>query len=88
MSGEGTLSIHTHLHRGSIYIRFTDTGRGIEPDKINQIFDAYYSTKTEQHGRGLGLAIALNLLRHHQGEVYVKSKPGAGASFTIKLPVA
>jgi len=88
MSGEGTLSIHTHLHRGAIYIRFTDTGRGIEPDKINQIFDAYYSTKTEQHGRGLGLAIALNLLRHHQGEVYVKSKSGAGTSFTIKLPVA
>ena len=88
MSTEGILSVHTYLHRGAIYIRFTDTGRGIEPEKLNQIFDVYYSTKTEQQGRGLGLAIALNLLRHHHGEVYVKSKPGSGTSFTIKLPVA
>jgi PAS domain S-box-containing protein len=87
MSEGGVLSVHTYLYRGAIYVRFSDTGRGIEPDKIDQIFDVFYSTKTEQRGRGLGLAISLNLLRHHQGEVYVKSKPGAGTSFTIKLPL-
>ncbi|MBN2290679.1 MAG: PAS domain S-box protein [Candidatus Glassbacteria bacterium] len=87
MPAGGALSVHTYLHRGAIYIRFTDTGPGIEQDKIDRIFDVYYSTKTDKRGRGLGLAIALNLLRHHHGEVYVKSKPGSGASFTIRLPL-
>jgi len=87
MAEGGILSVHTYLHRGAIYIRFSDTGRGIEPDKIDQIFDVYYSTKTDRRGKGLGLAISLNLLRQHDGEVYVKSSPGAGSSFTIKLPL-
>jgi signal transduction histidine kinase len=84
----GILSVHTYLHRGAIYIRFSDTGRGIEPDKIDQIFDVYFSTKTDRRGKGMGLAISLNLLRQHDGEVYVKSRPGAGSSFTIKLPLS
>lgn len=88
MKGGGTLHIHTYLHRGAIYVRFSDTGVGIEEERQKQIFDVFYTTKARSRGSGLGLSIALNILRQHNGEVYVKSKPGVGASFTIKLPVS
>jgi PAS domain S-box-containing protein len=87
MPDGGTLHVHTYLHRGAVYVRFTDTGVGIDPEKQSQIFDVYYSTKTRPRGRGLGLTIALNLVRQHHGEIYIKSRPGNGSSFTIKIPV-
>ncbi|MCE5271055.1 PAS domain S-box protein [bacterium] len=83
----GTLHVHTYLHRSAIYVRFTDTGVGIASEHLNRIFDAYYTTKSKSRGSGLGLSVALNLLRQHDGEVYVKSRPGLGTSFTVKLPL-
>ncbi len=88
MPDGGTLHVHTYFHRGAVYVRFTDTGVGIPPERLNQIFDVYYTTKQKSRGSGLGLSIALNLLRQHDGEVYVKSRPGLGTSFTVKLPAA
>ena len=62
----------------------TDSGRGIEPDDISKVFEPYYSTK--ETGTGLGLAIVKKAVDDHQGTIAVRSKVGAGTTFTITLP--
>jgi signal transduction histidine kinase len=66
-------------------IEVTDTGRGMEPEVLDKIFDAYYSTK--KGGTGLGLAIAKRIAEEHGGRVYAASEIGKGSIFTIELPL-
>lgn len=65
-------------------IEVTDTGVGIPPDKLGQIFGAYYSTK--RGGTGLGLAITKRVAEEHGGRVYARSEVGKGSVFTIEVP--
>ncbi|MDQ3818439.1 MAG: ATP-binding protein, partial [Acidobacteriota bacterium] len=65
-------------------IEITDTGRGISPENISQVFEPYFSTK--ETGTGLGLAIVKKVIDDHDGTITVKSKVGAGTTFTITLP--
>ncbi len=67
-----------------IEISITDTGPGIEPDKINKIFEPYFTTKAT--GTGLGLAIVRQNLDIYGGTVKVESHPGKGARFIVILP--
>ncbi|HEX8176874.1 MAG TPA: ATP-binding protein [Pyrinomonadaceae bacterium] len=65
-------------------IDITDTGRGIPPENISQIFEPYFSTK--ETGTGLGLAIVKKGVDDHGGTISVHSEAGAGTTFTITLP--
>jgi signal transduction histidine kinase len=67
-----------------VKIEVTDTGRGIEPEALDRIFQAYYSTK--KGGTGLGLAIAKRVAEEHGGRIYATSEAGRGSVFTIELP--
>jgi two-component system sensor histidine kinase HydH len=67
-------------------IRVSDTGRGIQPEDQAHIFEPYFTTKSS--GTGLGLAIAHNIIEAMGGEISVQSAPGAGTTFTLKIPVA
>jgi two-component system cell cycle sensor histidine kinase/response regulator CckA len=69
---------------GCIAVR--DEGPGIEPGRLNEIFDPFYSSKT--FGRGLGLAVAMGTVKAHQGGMSVETRPGGGATFAVYLPVA
>jgi signal transduction histidine kinase len=69
----------------NVLIEVTDTGRGIGPEVLDKIFDAYYSTK--KGGTGLGLAIAKRIAEEHGGRVYATSETGKGSVFTIELPL-
>jgi two-component system NtrC family sensor kinase len=84
----GTLSITSFLedNSGHIMIEIKDTGTGISPEFISNIFDPFFSTKGTQ-GTGLGLSISYGIIRNHQGEIRVKSEVGVGTTFTIELPV-
>ena len=62
-----------------------DTGRGIGPEHLPQIFEPFYSTKPD--GSGLGLAVVHRVMQEHGGEVKVRSAPGAGTTFTLSLPL-
>lgn len=67
-----------------IKVEIKDEGEGIDPSKIKNIFDPYFSTK--QTGRGLGLASAHSIVSQHQGLILVDSKIDHGTLFTIYLP--
>ncbi|RAP36138.1 hypothetical protein DID80_05600 [Candidatus Marinamargulisbacteria bacterium SCGC AAA071-K20] len=68
-----------------IEIRVKDTGCGIEEEKINMIFESFYSTKHEN--TGLGLANVLTIINRHNGTIKVDSKVGVGTTFIICLPI-
>lgn len=68
-----------------IAIEVSDTGRGIDPEHLEKVFDAFFTTKRE-HGTGLGLSISYTLVARYGGRITVSSTPGAGASFTVWLP--
>ncbi|MFN2455122.1 MAG: ATP-binding protein [Pyrinomonadaceae bacterium] len=82
----GTLSIKLAPDDGGERARIdiTDTGRGIPPEHISQVFEPYFSTK--ETGTGLGLAIVKKAVTDHGGTIYVISKPEHGTTFTITLP--
>jgi len=67
-------------------VEVADTGCGIPPEHLNQIFEPFFSTK--QKGTGLGLAVSYGIIRNHQGNIQVSSLPGEGARFTIEIPVS
>lgn len=74
-----------HLEKGKyIGIKVTDTGVGIEPDKLTHVFEPFYTTKFL--GRGLGLAAAWGITHNHHGSIHAESKVGEGSSFTVLLP--
>jgi len=83
---KGTITIKTWQAAGSVFVRISDTGSGIAPEHINKIFDPFFTTKPPGKGTGLGLNIAYNIIRRHNGTIQVESKQREGTSFTISLP--
>ncbi len=84
MNDGGELMVRTDRQNDNAVIQISDTGTGIEPDKLPNIFDAYYSTRPS--GSGLGLPTAKKIIEAHNGTFSVNSEPGKGTLFTIKLP--
>ncbi len=83
-----TLSIQTVLDGERIICRIQDNGPGIAADVIPHIFDPFFTTKPVGAGQGLGLSIAHDIIvKKHQGQLNVESKPGQGTIFTIALPL-
>ncbi|MCU0603373.1 MAG: ATP-binding protein [Desulfobacterales bacterium] len=66
-------------------IRVSDTGGGIRPEDLSHVFEPYFTTKPS--GTGLGLAIAHNIVEALGGDIGVVSRPGAGTTFTLRLPL-
>jgi two-component system sensor histidine kinase HydH len=66
-------------------IRVSDTGGGIRPEDLSHVFEPYFTTKPS--GTGLGLAIAHNIVEAMGGDIGVVSRPGAGTTFTLRLPL-
>jgi len=85
MPNGGELMLRTEKHGKNAVITVSDTGRGIEPENLEKIFDAYYSTR--KGGSGLGLPTSKKIVESHQGRIKVNSDHGKGTSFTIELPL-
>jgi two-component system, NtrC family, sensor kinase len=66
-------------------VRVQDTGSGIPADVLPHIFDPFFTTKEEQNRTGLGLAVAHSIVEQHAGEISVRSTPGEGTEFTVRL---
>jgi signal transduction histidine kinase len=67
-----------------IWIEISDTGVGISPDDRERIFDAGFTTK--EKGLGVGLSVAHEIVRLHDGELRVRSQPGHGTTVSVSLP--
>ena len=89
MPGGGTLTIRTSLVHGAgsdlVRIAISDTGHGIPPERLNNIFRPFFTTRDEG-GTGLGLYISHNIVHNHGGSIVVESTVGVGSTFTILLP--
>jgi signal transduction histidine kinase len=84
--GGGKLTIKTAVgDEGNILVTVADTGVGISGENLPKIFEPYFTTK--ETGSGLGLTLVFKIIREHQGEISVKSRPGEGTAFIITLPV-
>lgn len=71
---------------GWVHILVQDNGMGIRPDKLEEIFKPFVSTKGAK-GTGLGLAVSRKILREHGGDITVQSQLEAGSTFTLRLPI-
>ena len=85
MSDGGELIVRTDRQNNEAVIQVSDTGTGIAPDRLHNIFTAYHSSRPQ--GRGLGLATTKKIVEAHQGTIAVDSEPGKGTCFTIRLPL-
>lgn len=85
MDAGGEIIVRTDKQKNNAIIEISDTGKGIEPDKLTRVFDAYYSSKSR--GSGLGLPTTRKIIEAHNGGITLNSEPGKGTSFIIKLPL-
>jgi signal transduction histidine kinase len=85
MADRGNLSVDTVLSDVGVKILIEDTGEGIPEEKLNFIFEPFYSTKPA--GTGLGLAISRRIIDDHAGSISVESSSGRGARFVVSLPL-
>ena len=69
-------------------ITVTDNGPGIDSDNLPNIFDAFYTTKAEGKGTGLGLATVASIIEQSKGTIDVDSTLGEGTSFNVFLPIS
>ena len=81
------VTVTTRTTGSEIIITVADNGPGIDPEHLPLIFNPLFSAKPSGKGTGLGLSVSQTLARQHGGGIMVRSRPGAGAVFTLRLPM-
>jgi len=84
----GILSLETMGEDKRVIIHIKDTGIGIPKGIQDKIFEAFFTTKQEVKGVGLGLSVCYGIVRDHGGEILVESEEGRGSTFSVILPTA
>jgi signal transduction histidine kinase len=87
MEKKGVLNISSSCDEKNITVTIVDNGAGISKENLGRIFDPFFSTKKVGEGTGIGLDIVNRIIKHHNGEIKVKSEPGR-TEFTVCLPLA
>jgi CheY-like chemotaxis protein/anti-sigma regulatory factor (Ser/Thr protein kinase) len=90
-TASGSIEMSCHEADGRLHLSVKDTGIGIAPDQVEQIFQEFHQIKSpgqDKEGFGLGLAIVRRLSDLLEHEISVQSVPGEGSVFTVSLPVA
>ncbi len=82
---EGKISVSIRSNENFAEITVADTGKGIKPENLKNIFTPFFTTK--EQGTGLGLAIVKKIVDLHEGEILVESIPGKGTKFCLKIPI-
>jgi len=81
------ITVSTWQEGDKVAVAIKDTGVGIKPEDMENIFRPFYTTKADVKGTGLGLSVSHGIIQNHKGEIRVESKPGEGATFTVLLPI-
>lgn len=82
------LTVATSLQGERLAITISDTGAGMGPEVLDQIFRPFFTTKPRGQGTGLGLSVCQRIVKQHLGSIQVRSEPGQGTTFTVLLPTA
>jgi signal transduction histidine kinase/DNA-binding response OmpR family regulator len=87
----GKVRVKANMEKDNFFIHVEDNGRGISQQDLPYVFDRFFRSQNEnesesESGSGIGLALSRELIQLHQGDLLVKSKPGEGSVFTIKMP--
>jgi len=85
VSQGGSLTLTTACMGDTVEIGITDSGAGISPEVGRRLFEQFFTTKPQ--GTGLGLSISRQIVEEHGGKIRWHSAPGAGATFTMTVPV-
>ena len=85
MPDGGTIDIVVEKRAREVEVQVLDQGVGIPVDRLDRIFDPFYSTKKD--GTGLGLALVHRIIEEHEGRIHVVSSPGEGTRFSVILPI-
>lgn len=85
MADGGCLEVNVKPDGKFLEVDFKDSGPGIPPDRVERIFEPFYTTK--ENGTGLGLSVSYSIVRSFGGSIVVSSKPGEGSTFTVRLPI-
>ncbi len=84
---QGEIKIVTRALDGKVEIKISDTGSGIPEENLSKIFDPFFTTKEIGDGTGLGMNVAYNIIKKHNGTIDVESTVGEGTIFTIRIPL-
>ncbi len=85
-NGRIEVAVHAEPAAGACFLRVIDNGPGVSEEKRSSIFEPFFTTKPE--GSGLGLWIVQQIATAHGGLISVENRPGGGAAFTLRLPLA
>ncbi len=90
IAGAGEVAVEASLGEAedAIEIRVRDTGGGMPPQVVAEIFTPFFTTKQLGKGTGMGLSIVYGVVKMHSGEIWVDSSVGRGTTFFIRLPLA
>jgi signal transduction histidine kinase len=83
----GEIIITTETEDGDVLIKVKDNGIGMSEQTIKKIFEPFFTTKEVGEGTGLGMSIAYNTIKKHNGQIVVNSEPGKGTEFILKIPL-
>ena len=88
MNGQGTLTLGARSTDQVVSISIGDTGPGIPPEKMDKIFEPFYTTKPPGQGTGLGLHSVRALVQEYEGQILIQSTVGQGTTFHLEFPLS
>lgn len=83
----GKITIRTTSDGDHVEIAVIDTGTGMPAETCAKVFDPFFTTKPIGSGTGLGLSVSYGIVERHNGSIDVRSEPGEGTTFTVRLPI-
>jgi ligand-binding sensor domain-containing protein/signal transduction histidine kinase len=87
IENEGVITIRTKASESHVFIEIEDTGRGMNSEQLENLFEISFTKSQSRVKLGLGLAISYQVVSRHNGEIMVESKERKGSKFTVTLPI-
>ena len=84
--GTRRMELETSLSKSEAVVSIADTGSGIPQEKLKEVFETFFTTKSE--GTGLGLSIARTIIETYGGKIWAENRRGGGAVFSFTVPLA